>query len=72
MIALLLAVLSVLAYALPIISTPHADMDLTAEQICTKYGYKYSTYKVTTSDGYILMLARLSGWLNELEPGASG
>ena len=61
MLALVLTLLVGAVVGLPIISTPHPDMALTAEQICAKYGYKYRTYEVITSDGYILTLARLSG-----------
>ena len=48
------SVFATVAASLPIISTPHPDMYLLASEICSKYGYVYTQYQVTTSDGYIL------------------
>ena len=61
-----------ISQALPIISTPHPDMTLSAAEICSKYGFIYAIYEVTTTDGYILRIARISGQLSENEPKRSG
>ncbi|XP_029680343.1 lipase 3-like [Formica exsecta] len=42
----------------------HPDADLTTLELVNKYGYNGQLHKVTTSDGYILELHRLTGRAN--------
>ena len=44
---------------------PTDDMRLDWDEICNKYGFVHSTHTVTTDDGYILTLMRISGMTSE-------
>jgi lysosomal acid lipase/cholesteryl ester hydrolase len=55
-----------------VFAKPPEDMKLTAEEICDKYGFTYEWHEVTTIDGYILNVARISGQKSEEEPRRSG
>ncbi|XP_063979678.1 lipase 3-like [Diachasmimorpha longicaudata] len=46
----------------------HEDAHLNARQLISKYGYRGQTHKVTTNDGYILELHRITGPKSNPEP----
>lgn len=54
-----------LASAGRVFGLPPKDMGLDWDELCDKYGFVHSTYSVTTNDGYILTLMRISGMTSE-------
>ncbi|CAH0553309.1 unnamed protein product [Brassicogethes aeneus] len=48
---------------------PHPDLDLTIEQVLTKYGYPFEVHDIETEDGYLLTTYRIPHGKNSTKIG---